>query len=93
MTSRVITANIDDGPKDLASLFAKYRFRGIPAFTLACAATLFKAGINVEEASQAALAHGTAGLEISHMSFCLWPVQRVGIRHCDPASVDDLNNI
>lgn len=62
MTSRVITANIDDGPKDLASLFAKYRFRGIPAFTLACAATLFKAGINVEEASQAALALGTAGL-------------------------------
>ncbi len=30
MTSRVITAKIDDGPKDLAYLFAKYGFRGIP---------------------------------------------------------------
>ena len=30
MTSRVITAKIDDGPKDLANLFAKYGFRGIP---------------------------------------------------------------
>ncbi len=30
MTSRVITARIDDGPKDLAKLFAKYGFRGVP---------------------------------------------------------------
>ncbi len=39
-----------------------HRLIGGGAFTLACAATLFKAGINVEEASQAALALGTAGL-------------------------------
>ncbi len=30
MTSRVITAKIDDSPEDLANLFAKYGFRGIP---------------------------------------------------------------
>jgi magnesium transporter len=30
MTTRVITAKIDDGPNDLAGLFAKYGFRGIP---------------------------------------------------------------
>ena len=30
MTTRVITARIDDGPKDLANLFGKYGFRGIP---------------------------------------------------------------
>jgi len=30
MTSRMITARINDGPEDLANLFAKYGFRGIP---------------------------------------------------------------
>ncbi|MFA6222702.1 MAG: CBS domain-containing protein [Desulfomonilaceae bacterium] len=30
MTTRVISAKIDDGPNDLAGLFAKYGFRGIP---------------------------------------------------------------
>lgn len=30
MTTRVITARIDDGPQDLANLFGKYGFRGIP---------------------------------------------------------------
>lgn len=30
MTPRVITARIDDGPKDLANVFAKYGFRGTP---------------------------------------------------------------
>jgi magnesium transporter len=30
MTTRVITARIDDAAKDLAYLFAKYGFRGVP---------------------------------------------------------------
>ena len=59
---------------------------------LACAATLFKAGVNIEEASQAALS-GTVSREILHMAFCLRVVQRVGIRCRDPAAINGIHDM